>query len=372
MRIHTRVFALAALVTGLTTLASCRSSSGEEARTGPNGRTLRWPQQLMFEFARRPDPLPTRWLGLIGEYGPDTTLRWFALERDRRMNILDQHGYYTPLAERNDSVFDAPLSTATVSGEVRFHRDATGRATSVQLGDMVMARRLIEPPSGANQLRITPVRSVDSLRVEALAASPPVEAGSFRQPDLVDITTLDSTIQLEIRYATTNNFLGAKIYEQARAFLQRPAAEALVRAGKALQTLGYGLLVHDAYRPWYVTKIFWDATPDSLHWLVANPAEGSRHNRGAAVDLSMYELTSGRPVEMPSTYDESTDRAHANYPGGTSLQRWNRELLRRAMEHEGFVVNPNEWWHFDYKDWKRYPVMNVPFERIQPAVRAVR
>lgn len=367
MRNLTRFFALAA---GLAALASCRSSAGQEARTGPEGRTLGWPQALVFEFARRPDTLPTRWRGLIGEYGPDTTLRWFALERDRRMNILDQHGYYTPLSERNDSVFEAPISTATVSGELYFHRDATGRATSVQLGDMVMARRRIEPPSGANQLRITPVRSVDSLLVEARAATPPVEQGSFRAPELVDVTTLDSTIELDIRYATTNNFLGAKIYERPRAFLQRPAAEALVRVGKALRILGYGLLVYDAYRPWYVTKVFWDATPDSLRWMVANPRGGSRHNRGAAVDLSMYELTSGKPVEMPSTYDESTDRARSDYPGGTSLQRWNRELLRRAMEHEGFAVNPAEWWHFDYRDWKRYPIMNVPLEQLHTAPRS--
>jgi len=334
--------------------------------TGPNGRAIAWPQQLMFEFARRPDTLPTRWRGLIGEYGPDTVKRWFVLERDRRLNILDQNSYYTPLSEQSDSIFAAPISTAMVSGQVAFHRDETGRATSVQLGDMVMARRKIEPPSGANQLRITPVGPVDSLRVVALAARQPAESGSFKQPDLVELTTLDSTIKLEIRYATANNFLGTRVYDQARAFMQRPAAEALVKANEALHPLGYGLLIHDAYRPWYVTKIFWDATPDSLRWMVANPAEGSKHNRGAAVDLTLYELVSGKPVQMPSTYDESTDRAYANYPGGTALERWNRELLRRAMEHEGFAVNPQEWWHFDYKDWKSYPILNTPFDQVRP------
>src|SRR6185436_2400545 len=149
------------------------------------------------------------------------------------------------------------------------------------------------PPSGANQLRITPVRSVDSLRVEALAAKPPAESGSFKQPDLVELVTLDSTIKLEIRYATTNNFLGTKIYDEARAFMQRPAAEAVVRANQKLRTLGYGLLIHDAYRPWYVTKIFWDATPTDKRWLVANPAQGSKHNRGAAIDLTLFDLSTG-------------------------------------------------------------------------------
>ena len=349
-------------------LAGCRSAPSEEPNGRPGRKLDPFQQQLVMEFARLPDSLPTRWAGLIGEYGPDTTIRWYALERDRHMHILDQFGYYAPLSEKSDTVFDAPRSTALVSGEVRFHKDASGCATSVQLADMVMARRNIEPPPGANQKRITPVRPVEELRREALAAKPPEEKGAFKQPLLVELTTLDSTIKLEIRYATDNNFLGTKLYEQGRAFLQKPAADALVKALRFLKPFGYGLLIHDAYRPWYVTKIFWDATPDSLHWLVANPAEGSKHNRGAAVDLTLYDLETKKPVEMPSTYDESSDRAHANYPGGTSRQRWHRGLLRRVLEHEGFTVNPNEWWHFDYKDWKSYPIINVRFDQVPAPV----
>ena len=132
----------------------------------------------------------------------------------------------------------------------------------------------------------------------------------------------------------------------------------------ALRRVGYGLLIHDAYRPWYVTKMFWDATPPEHRWLVADPAAGSRHNRGAAVDLTLYDLATGRAVEMPGTYDELSDRSYPDYPGGTSLQRWHRELLRRAMEAEGFAVNPTEWWHFDHETWRQYPILNVPFEAI--------
>jgi serine beta-lactamase-like protein LACTB len=128
--------------------------------------------------------------------------------------------------------------------------------------------------------------------------------------------------------------------------------------------MGYGLLVHDAYRPWYVTKVFWDATPDDKKKFVADPAKGSRHNRGCAVDLTLYDLKTGKPVEMVSTYDETTDRAYPDYPGGTSLQRWHRDLLRAAMEAEGFTVFEAEWWHFDYKDWQKYRIGNVPFDRI--------
>ncbi|MGH7638295.1 MAG: M15 family metallopeptidase [Gemmatimonadaceae bacterium] len=307
-----------------------------------------------------PDTVPTRWRGLIGEYGADSTLRWYVLERERRLWILDHRGNYVPLGERNDTLFEAPLSTAAVSGDVVFGRDSTGRATSVRSGTQELARRNIEPAPGTTQLRITPVRPIEELRREALAATPPAETGSFRPPDLVDVTTLDSTIKLDIRYATDNNFLGTPLYERPRAMLQRPAAEALARANATLRPLRYTLMVFDAYRPWYVTKIFWDATPDSLRWLVANPAQGSRHNRGAAVDVTLYDLENDRPVEMPSTYDEATTRARADYPGGTSLQRYHRALLRRVLEQEGFTVNPLEWWHFDYEDWREYPISNRP------------
>jgi D-alanyl-D-alanine dipeptidase len=209
---------------------------------------------------------------------------------------------------------------------------------------------------------ITPLRPVEELRAEALKAQPPVEEGVFRKPDLVELVKLDPTIKLDIRYATTNNFLGTPVYTQARAFLQRPAAEALLRVHRELKSHGYGLIIHDGYRPWYVTKIFWDAVPDDKHIFVANPAKGSVHNLGCAVDLSLYDLGTGREVQMPSGYDEMTERAYADYPGGTEGERALRELLRQAMEAQGFAVIPKEWWHFDYNDWQQYPIQNVRFE----------
>jgi zinc D-Ala-D-Ala dipeptidase len=219
--------------------------------------------------------------------------------------------------------------------------------------------------SPESTFRITPLRPVAELEKEALAAQPPHETGHFRKPELVELIKLDPTIKLDVRYASTNNFLSTRMYSQARAFLQRPAAEALVRASKELHARGYGLLVHDAYRPWYVTKMFWDATPDDKKIFVANPAEGSRHNRGCAVDLTLYDLKTGAAVKMPSGYDEMSPRAYADYPGGSAQERERRALLRRAMEKEGFTVYPQEWWHFDYKDWKKYPIMNVRFEDLR-------
>jgi zinc D-Ala-D-Ala dipeptidase len=193
----------------------------------------------------------------------------------------------------------------------------------------------------------------------------PNEKGDLRAPDLVELVKLDPTIKLDIRYAATNNFLGRQVYKEARAFLQRPAAEALQRAGHKLREKGYGLLVFDGYRPWSVTKIFWDSTPPDKKRFVADPSQGSRHNRGCAVDLTLYNLRSGLEVEMPSGYDEMTERASPNYSGGTEEQRRLREMLREAMESEGFTVNEFEWWHFDYKNWKQYPILNIGFDQIK-------
>jgi len=246
---------------------------------------------------------------------------------------------------------------------VRFARRAAGKADSVAIGAVTLPRQKLGPEEGA-VFRIVPVRPVPELLREALAASPPEESGVFRNSDLVELVALDPTIRLDVRYAGSDNFLGIPVYSSARAFLQRPAAEALVRAHRRLKALGYGLLIHDGYRPWYVTRMFWDATPPEQHEFVANPANGSRHNRGAAVDLTLYELRGGRRVEMPGTYDEFSRRSYPNYPGGTSRQRWHRELLRNAMEAEGFAVYSSEWWHFDYQDWRLYPLGNARFEEL--------
>jgi len=194
--------------------------------------------------------------------------------------------------------------------------------------------------------------------------APPKEAGVFREPDLVELTALDPTIKLDIRYATANNFTGRPVYTEARAFLQRPAATALARVQRALRDKGYGLLVFDGYRPWRVTKLFWDITPPDKRVFVADPTKGSKHNRGCAVDLSLVDLSSGHEVVMPGAYDEMSERSFPSYEGGTAAQREARELLRAAMEREGFFVYSHEWWHFDFKDWRAYPILDLPFSEL--------
>jgi D-alanyl-D-alanine dipeptidase len=323
-----------------------------------------------FAFpGHKPADIPRAWRPLIGEYGPEQA-SFTVLEKSGRLVLRENDGSEINLRRAAGGTFTlskppgAPLP-------VYFGGELNGHAISISLGDLTFPRRTLGPEEG-QVFRIQLSSSIEDLRQEALAASPPHEDGQFRDPDLIDLASLDSSIHLDIRYATANDFLGTPVYTQARAFLQRPAADALLRALVRLKPLGYALLIHDAYRPWYVTKIFWDATAPEDKIFVADPAQGSRHNRGCAVDLTLYELKTGKPVEMPGTYDEMSPRSFPDYPGGTSLQRWHRDLLRWAMESEDFAVYEHEWWHFDFKDWHEYPILNVPFEKLQFSEKQVR
>lgn len=313
-----------------------------------------------------PAPVPDAWRGMIGEYGPDFhTL--YVLERHGALQLLADWFVRYPLRQVSADTFAMPAWGGYANERVVFTRAGTTprRALRLTLGGVSYPRRVTGPEDGS-QFRITPLRPPAELRAEALASTPPRETGAFRAADLVELITLDSTIKLDIRYATANNFMGTPLYAEARAFMQRPAARAVVRASAWLHARGYGLLIHDAYRPWFVTKMFWDATPNDKKVFVANPALGSKHNRGCAVDLTLYDLATGRPAQMTGGYDEMTDRSYPDYPGGTSRQRWLRGLLRRAMAMQGFTVDDAEWWHFDYQDWRDYGIGNVPFDRIAP------
>jgi D-alanyl-D-alanine dipeptidase len=306
----------------------------------------------------RPPPNPPAALApLIGEYGADTASGAMILERGGKLYLRRPGAGQQELRAAGRDRFRFGDST------LRFLRARTGKPEALLIGTASLPRQKLGPAEGS-VFRISPVRPVAELVREARAATPPVESGVFRTSELTELVRLDSTIKLDIRYAGPDNFLGTQVYSSARAFLQRPAAEALVRAHQRLRALGYGLLIHDGYRPWYVTKVFWEATPVSQHEFVADPAQGSRHNRGAAVDLTLYSLATGRPVEMPGTYDEFSRRSYPDYPGGTSRQRWLRELLRNAMEGEGFKVFQSEWWHYDYQDWRLYPLGNETFEEL--------
>lgn len=311
----------------------------------------------------KPAPAPAALVPLLGEYGWDHNVLYL-YEQDGGLRTLIEWFFDYPLTRVNDSTWRFP-DTGLYAGEsLVVRRGADGRVTEVEAAAVRFPRRAVGPEPGAPQLKIRPVAPVAALRAAGLAATPPEETGDFLPTDLVEVRRLDRSIRLDVRYATTNNFFGAVFYEQPRTFLQRPAAEALVRVHRALAADGLGLLLHDGYRPWYVTKMFWDGTPERFREFVANPASGSKHNRGAGIDLNLFDRRTGRPVEQVGTYDEFSERSYPEYPGGTSLQRWYRERLRAAMEAEGFLVTENEWWHFDFGEWRRYRIGNRRFREL--------
>ena len=183
--------------------------------------------------------------------------------------------------------------------------------------------------------------------------------------NLINLEDLDESIIIDIKYATSDNFMGISLYSDNLAYLQKDAAMNILKVIEELKDYGMGIVVYDAYRPWFVTKMFYDATPNNLKRFVANPDYGSKHNRGGAVDLSLYFLQSGDIVDMGSDYDEFSERAYSDYPALSDSSRYFRDLLKNVMDKNGFTQYEYEWWHFDFKDWKNYPVMNTRFENIK-------
>ncbi|MDX1953055.1 MAG: serine hydrolase [Verrucomicrobiota bacterium] len=297
----------------------------------------------------------TELLEYIGEYGPEHNILYI-FEQQGELWALIEWFEFNPLKPAGLDRFKFPETGVMYRGEeILFSRGKDGKVSEAIAGGVVFKRR------GASGVSWQSTGEISKILKKSLYADPPKEEGEFRKPELVEVKDLDPTLRLDVRYATTNNFLGTRIYETPRVFLQKPAAEALVRAHRSLKKQGYGLLLLDGYCPWYVTKTFWDATPPRYQEFLADPAKGSRHNRGAAIDVTLFDLVSGRAVEMPSEYDEMTARSYPDYIGGTSAQRRGRDILRKALEQEWFTVYPVEWWHFDFKDWKKYPILNQSF-----------
>ena len=313
------------------------SSSARAADYPPMQVLLETGKTIVGEALHYPDQAPAKVSAVIVNISPGSSTGWH------------RHG--------------VPMFAYLLSGELDIEY-ADGKRATVKAGDSFMEAMTV-PHIGAN-LRNEPARvlavfmegggTVKTITVPA-PDIPPASPSATRTPDLVDLAEYEPRIKLDMRYATTNNFMSVAMYPAARALLQRPAAEALRSAHDRLHAKGYGLVVLDAYRPWQMTRMMWDRFPKDRAYL-ADPLQGSRHNRGAAVDVTLFDLNTGLLVSMPSDFDDFSERAHPDYAGGTPAQRAARDLLREAMETAGFSVYPNEWWHFDYRDWQAYPLLN--------------
>ncbi|MCT7981966.1 M15 family metallopeptidase [Laspinema sp. A4] len=199
-----------------------------------------------------------------------------------------------------------------------------------------------------------------SVVVDITSDIPPSEG-----EQLVDIQDINPDITLDIRYATANNFLKVKLYSVPRCLLRTSIAQKLSRVQEQLESRGLGLKVFDCYRPLSVTRKMWEVLPDPRY--VANPARGSRHNRGAAVDLTLIDAR-GNELEMPTDFDDFSDRAARDYEGTdvSPQARQNSQLLESVMTEEGFIPLITEWWHFDAENWQDYPLLDISLEQINP------
>jgi len=210
---------------------------------------------------------------------------------------------------------------------------------------------------------ITPIKDVSELREISKNSNPPALDSLDSHKKLIDLKKLDNNFKLDIRYASTNNFMRSQFYENEKAFFNSNAADRLIDAKNELKELGYGIIIYDAYRPWFITKMFWEGTPENLKHFVANPENGSSHNKGCAIDIGLYDIKTGKSIDMISGYDEFTERAYPNYMGGSKKQRDMRDMLIRIMEKNDFTVYEYEWWHFNYNKCES-GVMNYSFSEL--------
>lgn len=181
--------------------------------------------------------------------------------------------------------------------------------------------------------------------------------------ELIDLEKFIPGVALEIRYATTNNFTGEKIYNLAKAYARRPVAEALKKAQADFNKAGYGIKIFDAYRPYKATVRFYEVYKDTTY--VASPYKGSRHNRGCAIDMTLIDLKTGKDLPMPTEYDSFKKEAWPSTPVKDPVILKNRTLLINTMKKYGFKVNGSEWWHFDFIGWSKYEVMDIDFEELE-------
>lgn len=204
------------------------------------------------------------------------------------------------------------------------------------------------PPAPRNQYGLPVVEQRELYRRQVAADA---------QSSFVDLAGFIPTIVVDSSYASDDNPVGAPLYDDDRAYLRLRVALALREAQRRLAARGVGLLVYDAYRPYSATLRLWDAVRDSAY--AAPPSSGSRHNRGAAVDVGLVSLSSGRPLRMPTAYDVFSPKAAHGYVSLPAAVSARRRLLRATMERAGFVALPEEWWHYDYRGWARYPLLDV-------------
>ncbi len=241
---------------------------------------------------------------------------------------------------------------------VRIERSREGYGVSCSVGGNRYSRRFFAGENG-RPFRFATASDWQALKTAADAAVMPAQLGTGQQAQLVDLAQAVPGLKFDLRYAQADNCFGQALTDDQRAFLDADAAQALAQAQQYLKPYGYGILVWEAYRPWSVSKLAYDALPADKKSMLPAPEAGFSHNTGRSIDVSLYLLATGENAGMISGFDEPSVRQYASFAGGTTLERYRRDLLRSAMQIAGFTASETEWWHFDYGDIKGFAHLNV-------------
>ncbi len=299
-----------------------------------------------------------------GDYGKPTHPLTI-VEKSNRLYVMNGWNHTYALKPGAVDTFFFPVDGMYGGESITFARNEDGIIDTAFFANMPLARLakstysqalstipLAKPITGTPNTGLSPDASLR-------------ETFGNKNSELVDLTMVDPLFNLDIRYATTDNLLSTKLYDEARALVQRPVAESIFRIQREVRRLGYELVVYDTYQPWYVSQTIWESVPDSLKFFFNDPQQSVCQNNGTALSLSLYELESGSSMPMPTEYDILAPQAYADSPLPSEELRWNRDFLRRLMEAEGFTVAENKWWHFTHNSCPQYPVMNDPFAEVE-------
>lgn len=255
-----------------------------------------------------------------------------------------------------------PMKSAETG--VKFERDPDGYGITCKIGGNRYSRYFFGSDRG-NPFQLPQIDNWQKLKQDAEAAVMPATLSEGEQAQLIDVTKVAPGIKLDLRYADVNNCFGAAIVDVNKAYLDKEATEALGKVQQRLADYGYGIVIWEAYRPWSVSKLAYDAFPDDKKQMLPKPEEGFSHNTGRSVDVSLYYLENGEYADMISGFDEPSVRQYTNFVGGTELQRYQRDLLHQLMNLEGFSGSDMEWWHFDYKPEILYRHLNIPLNELK-------
>eukprot|EP01133_Synstelium_polycarpum_P003787 gene3787-4367_t len=324
------------------------------------------PYNRLPEVSLPPPDVPAYMHAVIGHYVVKDQLILVYEEDGVLMMCIEWFFIYSMrlISQSNDKVVLKTTPDCMYNDEIVIvYLDvASGRPLRLELSGIPFKYQRMGPIPGQTQEGISSPSVIQEILARSYSIPCPHPPAKH---DLVDLARIP-TLKIDVKYATTDNFAGVKFYKIAKAFLLLSAAKSLERAHQWLAQWGVGIVVFDSYRPWNVTWTMSEGVrPEFRGLYVADPAKGSVHNRGGAVDISLYNLSSGEIIPMSGEFDEMSIRSHRSYFGGTSRQRWFKKLLTIAMMNHDFIPYPQEWWHFDFNFQKmnmQAPVLNVAFE----------